>query len=148
MYCKECGKVYENKNGEYCLSCGVKKGNGNKFCYNCGEEKKSVNQDICLSCGIEFKKTNAYNSNVNSEESEKTRLVAILLWICVGGFGAHQYYVGNSKRGTLMLILSVCGIITFGITTLVSCIMAWIDLFAILSGTFVDSENKKLLRWS
>lgn len=151
MYCKECGTAYENENGEYCLSCGVKKENGNKFCQDCGAEKKNENQAICLSCGVEFEYDNEAElekNEANVEESEKTRLVALLLGLFLGGFGAHQYYVGNAKKGTIILVLSLAGCITFGITSIVACIMIWVDLFHIIAGTFTDSENKKLIKWS
>ena len=42
----------------------------------------------------------------------KKKMVAGLLVIFLGGFGAHQFYLGNTKRGIFELIVTcvTCGI--------------------------------------
>lgn len=42
----------------------------------------------------------------------KKKMVAGLLGIFLGGFGAHQFYLGNTKRGIIELIVTcvTCGI--------------------------------------
>lgn len=54
MYCKNCGKEM-NENQDYCLACGVKKGNGNAFCSDCGNYV-NPNADVCVNCGTNLKK--------------------------------------------------------------------------------------------
>lgn len=168
MYCKECGKEYDNKNGEYCLSCGVKKENGNKFCDNCGTEKKSVNQDICLSCGNLFNKNN--DMYLSDDNSPKLRLVSLILVIFFGLLGAHRFYVGKYKSAIAILLtypimgaistiitilynmsdMSSRAIITFltGLGFFIVPIVLFIDFIMILSGTFKDKDGKVVYKWS
>lgn len=37
----------------------------------------------------------------------KTKLVAGLLGIFLGGFGAHKFYLGDNKAGVIRLVVSV-----------------------------------------
>lgn len=68
--------------------------------------------------------------------SDKSRLVALLLCIFLGGLGAHRFYVG--KIGTGILWLCTAGL--FGIGWL-------IDLIKICCGSFRDSAGAPLRRW-
>lgn len=118
MYCKDCGVKIENENQEACLACG------------CTEFTEKAKCDCCPT------------------ESEKSRLVALLLWVFLGGFGAHHYYIGNPKKGTLILILTLCGFITFGITSLVSGVLLIIDIIKLLTGKFKDANGNPVLKWN
>lgn len=68
--------------------------------------------------------------------SPRSRLVALLLCIFLGFFGAHQFYVRKSGMGTLYLF--TMGL--FGI--------GWIiDIVRISTGTFHDAFGFPLIRW-
>ena len=68
--------------------------------------------------------------------SNKSRLVALLLCIFLGEFGAHRFYVG--KIGTGLLYLFTAGL--FGI--------GWIiDLVKICLGSFRDNVGEPLRKW-
>ena len=142
MYCKECGEKYENETSTVCLHCGVKKGNGNKYCDNCGEIKKSENQDVCLNCGKEFKK------KYISDSSEKTKLIALLLWFFLGGFGAHQFYVGNVTKGVIYISLTLGGFLTCGLTSIITLVLMVIDLIKILTDKFEDANGNVITKWN
>ena len=151
MYCKECGKQFENPNASFCTECGVSRGKGNNFCENCGAAKKSVNQDVCLECGSNFR-TSHVNSRANIDYSkgisDKTKLITLLLWFFLGGFGAHQFYLGNNKRGVLYLILLGIAIITCGIGGIATTIFLIIDLVQLLTDKIVDGEGRPVIEWS
>ena len=66
----------------------------------------------------------------------KTRTVVLLLWLFLGGFGIHRFYVG--KVGTGILWLFTFGL--FGVGWLVDGIM-------ILTGAFKTSDGEKM-EWS
>lgn len=44
---------------------------------------------------------------------QKSKLVAILLLLCLGEFGAHNFYLGNIRRAQMQLALTLFGIVTF-----------------------------------
>lgn len=71
-----------------------------------------------------------------SDESPKSRLVALILCLLLGVFGVHRYYVGKVGTGVLQL-LTLGG---FGIWVI-------IDLILIVTGTFRDIDQRPLLRW-
>lgn len=106
MYCKQCGEVFSNDNADVCLKCGTKKGNGKSFCEHCGA---SVNehQAVCLNCGARLDK----EEKTEEAEEPKSRLVAGLLGIFLGGFGIHNFYLGYNTKAAMQLGISVLGII-------------------------------------
>lgn len=70
------------------------------------------------------------------ERSPKSRLIALLLCVFVGGLGIHRFYVGKIGTGVLWLLTDGC----FGIGALV-------DLIMIACGTFTDSDGKPVTDW-
>ena len=67
--------------------------------------------------------------------SDKKMVVAALLCFFLGYFGIHRFYVGKVGTGILMIV-TLGGL---GIWVLV-------DLIMIITGSFKDKENRKLLR--
>lgn len=74
---------------------------------------------------------------MNGEVSQKSRLVALLLCLFLGGLGIHRFYVGKIGTG-ILTIITIGGF--FGIWPL-------IDLIMIAVGSFKDNEGKKLIKW-
>ena len=117
-----------------------------KFCRDCGAQI-AKEAEICPKCGIRQmpppKSAGGTTKQVIEGASDKSRLVVLLLCLFLGGLGVHCFYVGNKKRGIIMLVLdfTIIGII-------VSLIMCLLDLIAILSGTFKDGDGNPVLNWS
>jgi hypothetical protein len=68
--------------------------------------------------------------------SPKSRLVALLFCLFLGGLGIHRFYVG--KNGTGLLWLLTLGFVGIG---------ALIDLILIASGSFKDGAGLPVLDW-
>lgn len=68
--------------------------------------------------------------------SNKSRLVALLLCLFLGGLGIHRFYVGKIGTGVVWLLTLGC----FGIGAL-------IDLIVIAIGSFKDKEGNKIEKW-
>ena len=51
----------------------------------------------------------------------KSRMTAALLALFLGGFGIHQFYLGNSGKGVLYLVLTftLIGAVVSGIMSLI-----------------------------
>ena len=76
------------------------------------------------------------NVEIDPNASPKPRTVTLLLCLCLGVIGVHRFYVGKTGTGILQ-VLTLGGM---GIWTL-------IDLFMIITGTFTDSDGKKITTW-
>lgn len=48
--------------------------------------------------------------------SSKSRITAGVLAILFGSFGIHSFYLGNTKKGIIHLVLSMTGILTLAST--------------------------------
>ncbi len=112
-----------------------------KFCQECGT---AIARDAitCSQCGARQNSERPVYVEVRQQpsenESKKSRLVALLLFIFLGCFGAHRFYVGKVGTGILMLFF---GWFTFGIWHL-------IDFILIVTGSFKDSTGKRITQWN
>ncbi len=129
MFCKNCGEAM-NENQAICLKCGVKKGEGNAFCANCGAAMPA-GAEICMNCGVKKDGLNGQN-----------KWIMALIAFFIGEFGVHNFIMGETKKGVLKIVLSVAGVITCGITTIVCAVFKWIEIIKILMDTYsVDPEK-------
>ncbi len=99
MYCRNCGHQI-NDNAAVCLNCGVKAGVGDKFCPNCGKETMP-NAQFCTGCGVALR-------TIPPNVTQKSRLIAGILGILLGGLGVHNFYLGFIGKGIAQICLSFC----------------------------------------
>ena len=94
-----------------------------KYCKNCGEiiDKEAV---ICPECGVKQKEDDKQNINVNVENqnkniqsqgaqsltSNKSKTLAAILAIFLGGIGIHKLYLGQPVRAIIFFLFSWTGI--------------------------------------
>lgn len=120
-----------------CTHCGVAKGVGNNFCWNCGSQVNPM-AVMCPACGVGLTPQQqgggqAFNP---ATTSPKSRLVALLLCIFLGGLGAHKFYLGKTGMGILYLFTA--GL--FGIGAL-------IDLIMLITGSAKDGDGLEVRDW-
>ena len=100
MYCKNCGNPID-PNAAVCLNCGVAKGTGMSYCANCGQPV-APGAAVCTNCGFATAPAAVPNPNA------KSKLVAGLLGILLGGLGIHNFYLGYTGKGVAQILLSFC----------------------------------------
>ncbi len=125
MFCKNCGQPI-NENQAICLNCGVKTGDGSTFCANCGNPVQP-GAEVCMSCGFAVKKA-------GSDLAGKDKLTMILICLFLGGFGIHNFMMGETKKGIVKIVATfLCGL---------GGILALIDLIKIATDKYeVDPEK-------
>ncbi|MDD6216564.1 MAG: NINE protein [Roseburia sp.] len=103
MYCRNCGQQYATDEAVMCVKCGVQKGTGNNFCPQCGQPTPP-NSVVCLNCGVSLQNYGM--------QPQKSKMAAGLLGIFLGGWGIHNFYLGNTTRGIIQIIVTIvtCGI--------------------------------------
>ena len=99
MYCKNCGNQMD-PNAAVCVKCGCAKGTGLSYCPNCGNPTVP-GAAVCTACGTAL--------NAVTAES-KSRLVAGLLGIFLGGLGVHNFYLGYTGKAIAQILLSCIGV--------------------------------------
>ncbi len=109
------------------------------FCTNCGKEIDD-NAVVCVHCGCATQNMGA----------QKSLLITILLWLILGGLGAHRFYLGDTKNATTMLILYIVGWLTcwiiIGIIPLLIVGIWWlIDIINIVTGKLGPADGSKLV---
>ena len=84
------------------------------FCPNCGNQAPD-GANNCPNCGaglnVEQQAQNNQSNPVNGGEA-KSKLVAGLLGIFLGGFGIHNFYLGFTTKAVIQIIVSfvTCGL--------------------------------------
>ena len=94
MYCKNCGKPMDDI-AAICPNCGAQTMPGANACTNCGVMLVSPAQQQAQMAGV----------------PSKSKMVAGLLGIFLGGLGIHNFYLGYTGKAVAQLIL---GIVTCG----------------------------------
>lgn len=126
MYCKNCGNPMD-VNAAVCVRCGCARGTGMSYCPNCGRPT-APGAVICTACGC------GLSAMVNP--NAKSKLVAGLLGIFLGGLGIHNFYLGYTGKAIAQLLLSCTGI---------SAIWGLIEGILILCGNInVDGKGNAL----
>ena len=102
MFCRNCGNQMDNS-AAVCVKCGVPSGQGVNFCPNCGNQT-APGAAVCTSCGV------ALAQVIQGEQ--KSKMAAGLLGIFLGGWGVHNFYLGNTGRGVAQIIVTIvtCGV--------------------------------------
>jgi len=98
MYCRNCGQQVDDK-AIACPKCGVPPLMEKKFCSNCGTATQP-NQILCVKCGVSLAKR-------GMGVGGKNRIVAGVLGILLGWLGIHKFYLGYTKQGIIMLLVSI-----------------------------------------
>lgn len=127
MFCKNCGKEVADQ-AVVCPACGVPTDN---YTNNATDTQQP---NIIINNSNTNTNTNTNINGAGGRYAHKSKTVALLLAIFVGGFGAHRFYVG--KTGTGIIYLFTGGLFCIG----------WIiDIVMILLGSFRDKRGYKLV---
>ncbi|MBO7139890.1 MAG: TM2 domain-containing protein [Prevotella sp.] len=110
----------------YCRKCGREISDNVQFCPYCGSNCKGVTtehqQPPTPPPTIVYVQAPQQQS-VYVHKFEKSKGVALLLCFFAGGFGVHQFYLGNTVQGVFYLLFS---------WTCIPALISIIDFFILL----------------
>lgn len=106
MICKNCGATIE-EGANYCTQCGA-----GVNPTNAGRQAEQTayqpNENAYYSAGP----NPVYQQPFGGQAPQKSKIAAGLLAILLGSLGIHKFYLGYTKSGVIMLLVSL---LTFGI---------------------------------
>ena len=108
------------------------------FCSSCGTE---INPGavVCLNCGAAAPKEGLA---IQSAGTNDEWLIAMLLAMFLGSFGAHNFYLKRNSIAIAQLILGLCScFIISGIWGLVDWIMILSGNYRKADGTILQQQN-------
>ncbi len=108
------------------------------FCRKCG---RSLNQgdSFCPTCGAPVER--------REHRGGKNRIAAGLLALFLGSLGIHNFYLGHRQKGlTQLLISTVGGLFSCGISTLAMQIWALVEATRLFSGSVNLDAGGELLQ--
>lgn len=78
---------------------------------------------------------------------QKSRIAAGILAILLGTYGIHSFYLGNTSRGLMQLLISLLGsLVTCGLAAIAIMIWGILDGIKILDGRINVDANGVFLR--
>ncbi|HHW28566.1 MAG TPA: NINE protein [Syntrophomonadaceae bacterium] len=129
MYCRNCGKEIAEQ-AVICISCGCSPLAGKKYCQNCAAET-DPSAVVCVKCGVKLA--------TRLSAGNKSKIVAGILGILLGGLGIHRFYLGYIGIGIIQIIVTL---VTFGF----GAIWGFIEGILILVGTIdKDAQGRPLV---
>lgn len=79
--------------------------------------------------------------------AQKSRAAAGILAILLGAYGIHSFYLGNTSRGLMQLLISLLGsLVTCGLAALAIMIWGVLDGIKILDGRINVDANGVFLK--
>lgn len=81
-----------------------------KFCPKCGTQVEDT-QTFCPGCGAQLNGAANTVSNGPVNPEAKSKMAAGLLGLFLGAWGVHNFYLGNTSRGVIQIVVTIftCG---------------------------------------
>lgn len=137
MFCRNCGNQVTNQ-ATVCLRCGSYPTAGTRFCPNCGAQP-DPSAVVCVRCGVSLAQQHSALAPTPGMVGAKSKLVAGLLGILLGGLGIHRFYLGYIGIGVLQIVVTM---VTCGAGSL----WGFIEGILIIAGSTIttDAEGRPL----
>jgi len=122
---------------------------GNRYTFSNADWKEKDTQPkkgLKVDFEVEDNKAKNIYADINtSAKGEKSKIVAGLLALFLGGLGVHKFYLGCTKEGIIMLLIWLFGFFLFGIPSLVIVIIAFIEALIYFFKSDEDFYNTYVL---
>lgn len=95
----------------FCAHCGTQVPSGSSACPSCGAAVETTAVAPQGATGLQgYRSPPKQLSTV--DPTAKSKMVAAMLGVFLGGFGVHRFYLGYTKLGVIQLLLTIvtCGL--------------------------------------
>lgn len=118
--------------------------NGERYNFVTNEWKASKSPSINQS--VDFTVNNNVAESIyilnDSSQNSKSKIVAGILALFLGGFGIHKFYLGCTAAGIIMLVVFLFGFILLGIPSFIIAVIAFIESLIYFFKSDSDFEEK------
>jgi TM2 domain-containing membrane protein YozV len=133
MKCPDCGRETQDQT-KYCGFCGAEMNKPSS------KKEKPIEPEVMDEKDVKRKQSQSFNPQTDP----RSKLVAGLLGIFVGGLGIHNFYLGYTNRGVAQLLLSTVGVLVI-VGPIIASVWGLIEAIQILTGSIdTDANGKKL----
>ena len=132
----------ERKEIMFCNQCGTQLVDGSSFCPTCGAGNGASGPAQAVAVYQQPLYQQPHYQQPQASASQKSKMVAGLLGIFLGGWGFHKFYLGYGKEGGIMLAAWVIGailIFALGIGVLA---IAVVEIVGIVEGIIYLTKNE------
>ena len=81
-----------------------------------------------------------------TQYSDKSYIAAALLAFFLGAFGAHNFYLGYTRKAIIQLVMGLMTIFTFGLSGIAVGIWAFVEFILLLIGSISTDGNGRPLK--
>ena len=143
MFCRNCANEM-GAQAVVCVRCGVAAGVGNKFCHNCASSVDPA-AAVCLKCGVALGTATGVFRGLPGQPL-KSKIVAGLLGVFLGGLGIHRFYLGYNTIGVIQVLVTIVGgILTCGLGWIAGLIWGLVEGILIFAGQInKDAQGRPL----
>lgn len=85
--------------------------------------------------------THIYIDPCNAKIAAKNRMAAAMFAFFFGWLGFHKYYLGNNQPATIMLCVSLGGLVLLGVPTLVMMVIGFVEFILYITTSDEDFER-------
>ena len=122
----------------FCPKCGAQLPDGSAFCNLCGAQLNAVNVPPSAV---------PYSANAPIGVSSRSAIAYLLFALFLGGFGAHNFYIGKTGLAVTQLLVAIIGgILLLGIPTIVIAIWVMVEGCMGLAGKVTDADGLPLAK--
>ena len=103
----------------FCPNCGNQIADNAKFCTSCGTQVAADSGEYVSPQPVQQQPIQppmppqSQPYHVQAPVSHKSKTTALLLAIFLGEWGAHKFYLGDTTKGVIMLVIGFIGFFSF-----------------------------------
>ncbi len=86
--------------------------------------------------------SNIYIDPCKAKSADKNRMAAAMLAFFFGWLGFHKFYLGNNKPATIMLCVSLGGLILLAIPSLIMMVIGFVEFIIYVTQSDEDFEQQ------
>ena len=126
----------------FCSNCGNQIADNVKFCPSCGTQVAADSSEYVSQQPVQPQQQPIQQPYyAQAPVSQKSKTTALLLAFFLGEWGAHKFYLGDTTKGAIMLVIGFIGLFTY-LPLLITGVWALVDFIIICTKSEAELNAK------